>query len=224
VSQHPLAVHLEQGNLRFIDEEHSITDRLRTDIDEGNEVKDAVLLLRRQEIRRLERACEALMAERDERDQALQQSRVCLDQAQRQISIQSAHSESLQRKIHELEFRARQQPNELHQQIHALSRELADARMREQTRARSEQAVSTKGGLNPEMACLHERVEHLEGQLALWKAEAMGRGNKAVSVCWQDSVDEAVRREREKDRAVIVGLTREIDQLRAQSEASRAEI
>ncbi|KAK4555131.1 hypothetical protein LTR86_007897 [Recurvomyces mirabilis] len=62
---HPLATTLQQSHLQRLDDEYTITDRLRTDIDEGNEVKDAVLLLRRQEIKRLERLNRAVAGERD---------------------------------------------------------------------------------------------------------------------------------------------------------------
>ncbi|KAK3674943.1 hypothetical protein LTR78_005287 [Recurvomyces mirabilis] len=62
---HPLATSLQQSHLQRLDDEYTITDRLRTDIDEGNEVKDAVLLLRRQEIKRLERLNKAVTGERN---------------------------------------------------------------------------------------------------------------------------------------------------------------
>ncbi|KAK5171829.1 uncharacterized protein LTR77_003465 [Saxophila tyrrhenica] len=106
---HPLAVQLEQGNLRLVDE-HSITDHLRTDIDEANEVKDAVLLLRRQEIRRLEKECQGLVAERAQRQQQLEDAGAQLLQAQQQISMQAEHADALERKVRELEANLALQP------------------------------------------------------------------------------------------------------------------
>ncbi|KAF2719398.1 hypothetical protein K431DRAFT_286843 [Polychaeton citri CBS 116435] len=60
---HPLAEKLERQELKRIDDELTITDRLREDIDEANEVKDAVLLLRRKEIKHLEQVNQKLAEE-----------------------------------------------------------------------------------------------------------------------------------------------------------------
>ena len=220
---HPLAVHLEQNNLKLVDEEHSITDRLRTDIDEGNEVKDAVLLLRRQEIRRLEGVRESLLTERTQLQHGLDQSHSELEQAQQQINIQKAHVEALQSKVHGLQQQLSHSHEDLHKQVYTFSKELADARMYEQTRARTEldgliyasHAVGLRGTHNPETALLLERIENQQLEIEKWKAEAMGRGNEAVSRCWQTSVDEAVRRERENDSFVIQALRGEIEKLKA---------
>jgi len=219
---HPLALHLERGDLKPMEEEHSITDRLRTDIDEANEVKDAVLLLRRQEIRRLEKACEAVMAERDQQQQALQQSQTLLEQAQQQVSIQIEHSDALQRKIRELEAKLVQQPALLRQQNEALSRELAEMRLREQAQADekvrilSSDSTIVQGGISSlETKRLRDCVQGQREKIEYLKVQANGKGHEVVSRCWQDSVDEAVWRERQKDSMVIERLTREIEDLKA---------
>ena len=220
---HPLAISLEQSDLKLIDEEHSITDRLRTDIDEGNEVKDAVLLLRRHEIRRLEGVREGLLNERDDLQHSLVESQAELEQVRQQISIQTAHNEALQVKMDTLEYSLKQQRGDLHKQIKDLSQEIADGRMYEQTRTRSEldglvstsNAVGIRGTYSAQNALLLEQIEGQQLEIEKWKAEAMGRGNEAVSRSWQSSVDEAVRREREKDAFLIKALTEEIDRLKA---------
>lgn len=203
----PLVHHLERGNLKLVDEEHSITDRLRTDIDEANEVKDAVLVLRRQEIRRLENEREALMVERDDLQGELRQ-------AQQQISIQSAHGEALQAKVQALELQLSYSYSDLHRQNHQLSKELSDARIYEQTRPRLETDTGTAMVHKSETALLLERIESQQLEIEKWKGEAMIKANEAVSHCWQGSVDEAIRREREKDGFVIKALLEEIERLK----------
>lgn len=220
---HPLAVRLERGDLRPMEEEHSITDRLRTDIDEANEIKDAVLLLRRQEIRRLEKACKAVMSERDQQQQALQQSQSLLQQSQQQVSIQIEHTDALQKKIRELEAKLIKQPALLRQQNEALTRELADMRLREQAQADEKQnlfqspnsSAAPPSGSKPETATLLKCVDNQRAEIEYWKAEAKAEGHKTVSRCWQDSVDEAVRRERQKDTTVFEDLKKRIKDLEA---------
>ena len=219
---HPLVLSLEKGDLKLVDDEHSITDRLRTDIDEGSEVKDAVLLLRRQEIRRLENVRETLVTDRDQLQYDLKDARSELEHARVQISIQTAHSDALQMKVQSLEQQLSLQHGDLHRQVHALSRELTDARMYKQTRAHTEsdglavqgRVADARGTQNSETALLLERIERQEREIQKWKAEAMGKGMEAVSRCWQGSVDEALRREREKDAYVIKALRKEIDRLK----------
>ena len=218
--QHPLAVQLEQENLKLVDDEHSITDRLRTDIDEGGEVKDAVLVLRRQQIRKLEIAREGLIIQRDWLVSELEQTSLRLVEAQEQINIQSAHADALRSKVRFLENQIEEQHSEHHDQIRILSKQLTDTRYYEYTRARNESdgidvAISGPAMNLTEKVLLMERIDGLEQEVQKWKGEAMGKGNEAVSRSWQGSVDEAVRREREKDSFVIKALTEEIEKLRA---------
>lgn len=70
----------------------NITHRLRTDIDEANEIKDAVLILRRQEIQRLIRQKNAGDVERE----ALLRE---LELANRQIDLQAKYIKELLRKM-----------------------------------------------------------------------------------------------------------------------------
>ena len=98
--EHPLAVSLQKGDLKRLDDEHSIVDRIRKDIDEAGEVKDAELLIRKRRIRELERNCESLIAERD-------QERAELNAVQDQLRIQQGHNEALSDKVALLERGAR---------------------------------------------------------------------------------------------------------------------
>ena len=68
---------------------------------------------------------------------------------------------------------------------------------------------------DPEKYILLQQLERAQQEAQMWKNEAHGvAGNRAVSACWQASVDEAVRREREKDAFVIKALRDEISSLR----------
>lgn len=206
----PLAESLNQGHLKPLDMEHSITDRLRTDIDESHEVKDAVLLLRRQEIKRLEGVEENLKSERDSLADELAL-------AKKQIDIQTQHNEALQFQIQDLAQQLQQHAPELRSQVQRLSAELLDARLTQDEhiqRVLDSQYMS--GNDVDERTILIQQLESSRIEAERWKTEAMGRGNEAVSRAWQTSVDEGVRREREKDAVVIQGLRNEIERLKAE--------
>lgn len=222
--QHPLALTLEQGQLRHLDDEHiSITDRLRTDIDEGNEIKDAVLLLRKHEIRRLEGERDALINERNgligdlmaansERDKALYAQFT----TEEQVKIQAASLEALQAEVNYLKMELSQSHPELRRQLNGASRELVDVRMHKATRSRGE---SDNMQTDREKTLLLQTIDRQEQEIQKWKAEAMGKGDEAVSRSWQGGVDEAVRREREKDAFVVKALQEEIERLKGGSTA-----
>ncbi|GAB1739481.1 hypothetical protein NU219Hw_g4436t1 [Hortaea werneckii] len=202
LSSHPLARTLVKGELKRLDDEHSITDRPRTDIDEAGEVKDAMLLLRKQEIKRLEHLCE-------EQEQLVQRAKQDRDNAnahaqrlQRQIGIQTGRIESLEAELKLVRHQLSQSSSELRFQLSQTERDLVDAR-RESL------------GQHLERERLLEFVRGQEGQIQRWRDEAMGRGNEAVSTCWQASVDEAVKREREKDGWLIKNLQEEISRLQS---------
>ena len=182
-----------------------------------------MLLLRRHEIHRLESVRDGLWTEREQLQHDLKSSQAELLQARQQIEIQTSHADALQSKIGLLEQQLHDEQDELRQQVHGLSRELADARMYEQTRAHSEDdgiayatnAMGLRDSYGSETALLLERIDAQELEIEKWKGEATGRGNEAVSRSWQASVDEAVRREREKDAFVIIALREEIERLKA---------
>ncbi|RMY75646.1 hypothetical protein D0862_13900 [Hortaea werneckii] len=202
LSSHPLARTLAKGELKRLDDEHSITDRTRTDIDEAGEVKDAMLLLRKQEIKRLEQLCE----EQEQLGQRAKQDRdnanAHAQRLQRQIGIQTGRIESLEAELKLVRQQLSQSSSELRLQLSQAERDLFDAR-RESL------------GQHLERERLLEFVRGQEGQIQRWRDEAMGRGHEAVSKCWQASVDEAVKREREKDGWLIKNLQDEISRLQS---------
>ena len=198
--QHPLAEQLAQEQLPLVDEAHCITDHLRTDIDEGGEMKDAMLMLRRNEMRRMQRVNDDLKTELESTKAERERLATDLEAANRQIDIQKNYAAGLQ------------------QQIEAMKQH------RQSPKSTAPRADSPQE-LRPEvMKELHETRQYAELQKAeieRWKGEAMRRGSVAVSRSWQASVDEAVRREREKDAVVFREKDGEIRALREQVERLR---
>lgn len=91
--QHPLATDLAQARLPLVDETHCITDRLRTDIDEGSEMKDAMLLLRKNELK-------YLRAELGSKTSDNERLIVELDAATKQVAAQASRIQQLQTLLH----------------------------------------------------------------------------------------------------------------------------
>jgi chromosome segregation ATPase len=65
---------------------------------------------------------------------------------------------------------------------------------------------------------LLKQIEGYKAEAGKWRNEAYGKGAEAVSRCWQASVDEAVRCEREKDAFVMKVLRDEISALKSKKE------
>jgi hypothetical protein len=223
---HPLAISLEAGNLTRVDEEPSITDRLRTDIDEADEVKDAVLLLRRQEIRKLERVRDALVTDLNVASKERDEAKLGLAAAREQLAIQSRRISDLDAQVRQLESELRQSHPDLRKHLRQSAKELTDARLAMPTShvGLQHKTYGEEDGLmfhppHPdgpdglEKELLRQRIERQEQEIAKWKANAVGVGNQAVSQTWQAGVDEAVRREREKDAFAMKGLQNEIQRL-----------
>jgi len=179
------------------------------------------LLLRRQEINRLERLNDALTAERDgltvylmtansKRDRAHAESH----QAQKQIAIQTSGIEALEHKNRMLKQQLSQSYPDLRRQLHETSRDLVDARVEAYAHGQ------TTAHFQMENEKLLEHIHGQEGEIQRWRNEAMGKGSECVSRCWQASVDEAVRREREKDAWVVKQLQDEVAGLQRQVEGN----
>ncbi|KAI7478522.1 hypothetical protein KC351_g8133 [Hortaea werneckii] len=199
LSSHPLARTLARGELKRLDDEHSITDHIRTDIDEAGEVKDAVLLLRKQEIKRLEQLCE-------EQGQLVQRIKLNRDNAyahteklQRQMDIQTSRIQSLEAELKLVRHQLSQSSFELRSQLSQTQRDLIDARRE-----------SLQHHLERERAL--EFVRGQEGEVSRWRGETMGREHEAVSKCSQASVDKTVARER---KWLIKNFQEEISQLQS---------
>ncbi|KAK1086125.1 hypothetical protein LTR33_001720 [Friedmanniomyces endolithicus] len=178
VMQHPLALSLERNSLKRLDDEHPITDRLRTDIDEGHEVKDAVLLLRRNEIRRLEKQCEALTTKLEQAEAQREHAMTQHLRAAEQIQIQAVSIAALQ---HELFLykpprptsRSRTEDSWRHHSSTSPSAEEGPETFRVAARRKSPPDVYR------EVELLHQTIERQEAEIQKWVREAMGRGSEA---------------------------------------------
>lgn len=182
---HPLAESLEQGHLKRVDDERSITYS-RNDIDESHEIKDAMLILRRQEIRRLELIGNALRSERDD--------------LKKQLHIQAAHTETLEAHVRDLEARLEQPQRQL------WSRDEG-----------SSAYPSSSAATDEQVSRLYRQLATAQMEAQTWKHEASSLGYATINQSYQAAVDEAVRREREKDAFVIDSLRREIQRLKGTS-------
>ncbi|KAF2771032.1 hypothetical protein EJ03DRAFT_325830 [Teratosphaeria nubilosa] len=230
-SEHPLAVQLKASDLRHVDDEQSITDRLRTDIDEADEVKDAVLLLRRQEIRRLERVRDALIRERDGLQSELRKAsterdlfKMELASAQGQLRIQAGRISLLESETRDLQRQLQFPRAELHEQPEQ-TLESEDSPPSISTGGvrtyGEEDGLRFQPGYRPENAnaiekeLLTQRIERQDQEVQKLKNNSVSSAAETASKAWQASVDEAVRREREKDAVLIKTLQDEIKSLRA---------
>lgn len=67
-----------------------------------------------------------------------------------------------------------------------------------------------------ERVILYQQVEAYKHEAAKWKQEALGNGSEVLNLCWQASVDEAVRRKRETDEGALQTLQNENAALKAE--------
>ena len=137
-----------------------------------------------------------------------------LDTARKQVDIQTRHTEALQIQVQEMTRQLQQHQPDLRSQVQKLSAELVDTKLQLDLLQRS---AANSGSIEPdERTVLLQQLGRAIVDSEKWKAEAMERGNEAVSRAWQGSVDETVRREREKDAFVIKSLREEVEKLKAE--------
>jgi hypothetical protein len=212
--QHPLALSLEQGGLKRLDDEHSITDRLRTDIDEGNEVKDAMLLLRRKEIQRLEYLNAAL---EEEKKKALTSAALARNEAKMRAEeneLLKIEVRALRAELYPSSFSSNLDPNLLTNSTnHDYSHTSPSVRL-----ARKRYDLPNLPPPppldDPERTCLLQTLHRQELELQKWKGQAMKAGQEVVDRSLRGTVDEIVRKMREGDAVVIESLNREIRELK----------
>lgn len=75
-----------------------------------------------------------------------------------------------------------------------------------------------QNGVIDERVVLLQQVEAYKAEAAKWRMDALRQGSETVSRCWQASVDEAVRREREKDAFAMEVLRDELAVLKSKKE------
>lgn len=181
----PLAESLQRSELKSIEVSDGITYISHQDLERAVSDRDSIIFNLRQDLDDIKEEKEAMTVHRDE---------VCkqLDHVRAQNGI-------------------------LHQNVCALNSELSASRSREQNRLKDESDGLAEArnvyGPDAEMILLRQRIEKQQAEIQALKAEALYKGSNTVSKCWQASVDEAIRREREKDSFVIDDLRHQIQQL-----------
>jgi hypothetical protein len=151
-----------------------------------------------------------------------------LEYTKQQLAIQTNLNETLRRTIWDLNRSVKEKHGQLQHDARMLSQELEDAHSQEQLSLQHELAQLRFHFYNSgERESLVREIEDLRFELAAelyesqkWKDEAHGKGTKAISRCWQASVDEAVRKERESDSWLVRNLFDEIDMLKAEKAAA----
>ena len=167
-----------------------------------------------------------LLVERNQLRTSLEECIRELQETRHELRIQSNHANALLRKIFLLEEQLRQHKTTVrHSQ--AIIQRLATAEYRDQTShgqnsSPSQASSSELYQIQPnEREILLQQIERQKWEIQKWKEEAHGRGNEAVSRCWQASVDEAVRREREKDEWFIKHLLEKVKTLETEAGEQR---
>ena len=174
-----------------------------------------------------------LRAALEEKDLLLAELNSCRlehDQAVHQLHAYASHNEALQEKISNQERELKKQHGTLRQEIEDLSRLLTEVKLHNQASIRHALAQMRQLFHNSEerqnelrkRELLFQRIEGLERECQKWKNEAFGRGNKAVSICCQAWIDQALMRERAKDNWVVKNLQDEVRRLRAERSAEAA--
>lgn len=149
----------------------------------------------------------------------LEQNRLRLEsqQPQRKLDAQCRDSAALERQVHGLRLQRSEGDKELKKQITALT---ARVNAHEDERLRAYQSGIIEGvrtqSTPAERTIMLQQADAYKAEAMRWKSEAFRQGSRVISQCWQASVDEAVRREREKDSAVIKALRDEIAAFRAE--------
>lgn len=67
-----------------------------------------------------------------------------------------------------------------------------------------------------ERVVLLQQVEAYKNEAAKWKQEAFGKGSEMFDICWQASIDEGVRRERQADSIAMEALRKELAALKTE--------
>lgn len=150
-----------------------------------------------------------------------QELREELQRTRRQLENERRNNEPLKRQIHDLRLKLAEGEGPLRRQIATLTEKVNELSSRQEDHAR-EYLDGIRDGSRPlppgERLIMTQQIESWKTQAEKWKAEAMRQGSETIGLCWQASVDEAVRREREKDGFVIKALQNEIAALKEKAE------
>lgn len=150
-----------------------------------------------------------------------QELREELQRTRRQLENERRSNEPLKRQIHDLRLKLAEGEGPLRRQIATLTEKVNELSSRPENHAKEylDGIRDASRPLSPgERIIMTQQIESWKTQAEKWKAEAMRQGSETIGLCWQASVDEAVRREREKDGFVIKALQDEIAALKEKAE------
>lgn len=203
----PLADALQQGQLQRVDRKETIIHMLRQELDQATKAKEAILSLRFKE---LETAKETQRHLCSDRDHARAEVRALLERLRKVGESLTETRDAQEKKPDSLlweEMRAHVNENV------RLRQELSETKATEASSLAEAKALIGDGA---EKQLLRNHIETMEREVAKWREEATGRATLAISEIWKADVDEAVRREREKDKILIESLRKEVARLRAE--------
>lgn len=141
-----------------------------------------------------------------------------LDMGRRQLETARRNSVTLERQVQDLHLKSLEGAKDLKRRVTDLTAKVRDHESGQDYTQAYQQGV--RAGMRSQFYTdeLLKQVEAYKAEAAKWRNAAYGQGSEAVSRCWQASVDEAVRREREKDAFVIKALRDEITALKSKKE------
>jgi hypothetical protein len=204
-------VGLERGNSRRL--ENTITSER-----EKSQRLKSEITLERNKVRDSESSTREIALDRDKLRGELEVSR-------RQLEAARRNSATLERQARDLHFKRCEGNKGLKRQVADLTAKMRDHesgyaqtyRNGVQEGMRSLPFAHLNGVID-ERVVLLQQVEAYKAEAAKWRMDAFRQGSETVSRCWQASVDEAVRREREKDVFVMEVLRDEIAVLKSKKE------
>jgi hypothetical protein len=138
--------------------------------------------------------------------------------SRRQLDAAYRNSAILECQMQDLHLKSLEGAKDLKRKVTVLTAKVRDHESgRDYTQA-YQQGVWAGTKSQPYTDELLKQVEAYKALAAKWRNEAYGKGSEAISRCWQASVDEAVRREREKDAFVMKVLRDELTTLKSKKE------
>lgn len=126
-------------------------------------------------------------------------------------------NDNLERQVRDLSLQLTEDSSRFRQQVITLNVEKRELKSEISGAYRQGQLDGARVQLaQNERVVLLQQVEAYKNEAAKWKQEAFGKGSEMFDICWQASIDEAVRREREADSIAMEALRRELAALKAE--------
>jgi hypothetical protein len=197
-------VTLERDNLRGLENEITLERDNSRRLENENALKHDMLRESENSTREIALDCDKLRGE--------------LDVSRRQLEAAYKNSATLECQMQDLHLKFLEGAKDLKRKVTDLT-----AKVRDHESGRDYTQAYQQGvwdGMHSQSYAdeLLKQVEAYKALASKWRNEAHGKGSEAVSRCWQASVDEAVRREREKDAFVMKVLRDELTALKSKKE------